>query len=90
MSKKSKDRLRDPALQVTARDHATYPSTFFTCTDVRYLSIIFIHCISDFQVPDTVSKLQSQLPIERAQMRVRLTFPVTSNKWVENSLLGIP
>ena len=37
---------------------------------------------ADLQVPDTVSKLQSQLPIARAQMRVRLTFPVTSNKWV--------
>ena len=32
------------------------------------------------QVPDTVAKLKTQLPIERAQMRVRLTFPVTSNK----------
>ena len=30
MSKKSKDRLRDPALQVTMWDHATYPSTFLT------------------------------------------------------------
>jgi len=38
------------------------------------------------QVPDTVTKLQSQLPIERAQMRVRLTFPVTSNKVVRNRL----
>ena len=40
------------------------------------------------QVPDTVTKLQSQLPIERAQMRVRLTFPVTSNKWVTNPILS--
>ena len=30
MSKKSKDRLRDPALYVTMRNHATYPSNFFT------------------------------------------------------------
>ena len=28
--KSSKDRLRDPAFYVTARDHATYPSTFLT------------------------------------------------------------
>ena len=30
ISKQSKDRLRDPVLQVTMRDHATYPSTFLT------------------------------------------------------------
>ena len=30
-SKKSKFRLRDPALQVTMRDHTTYPLTFLTC-----------------------------------------------------------
>ena len=30
MPKKSKDRLRDPMLQVTTRDPATYPSTFLT------------------------------------------------------------
>ena len=30
MSKKLKDRLRDPALYVALRDHATYPSTFLT------------------------------------------------------------
>ena len=29
MSKKSKDRLRDPVLLVTMRDRATYPLTFF-------------------------------------------------------------
>ena len=44
MSKKSKDRLRDPTLQVTTRDHATYPSNFVgisVCTiahNSRYLS----------------------------------------------------
>ena len=49
MSRKSKDRLRDPMLKVTMRDHATYPSTFLTymnieikheglvaCTNLRY------------------------------------------------------
>ena len=30
ISKKSKDKLRDPVLQVTMRDHATYPSSFLT------------------------------------------------------------
>ena len=30
MSKKWKDRLQDPALKVTMRDHATYPWTFST------------------------------------------------------------
>ena len=30
MSKTSKDRLRDHALQVTMRDHATYPSSILT------------------------------------------------------------
>ena len=30
MSKKSKVRLRDPALEVTMRNHKTYPSAFLT------------------------------------------------------------
>ena len=30
MSKKSKNGLRDSALELTMRDHATYPSTFLT------------------------------------------------------------
>ena len=38
MSKKSKDRLRDPALKLNMRDHATYPLTFLT-----YL--YFVSCI---------------------------------------------
>merc|ERR1712066_193859 len=38
------------------------------------------------QALEILPKLQSQLPIERAQMRVRLTFPVTSNKAVRNRL----
>ena len=38
MSKKSKDRLRDPALKVTMRDHATYPLTFLTYLYINYRS----------------------------------------------------
>ena len=44
-SKRSKNRLRDPALEVTTRDHATYPSPFWhisvgeagICQDCEYV-----------------------------------------------------
>jgi ribosome maturation protein SDO1 len=38
------------------------------------------------QVPDTVAKLKDHIPIERAQMRIKLTFPLTANKGVRNKL----
>jgi len=38
------------------------------------------------QALDTVGKLKAQLPIERAQMRIRITVPVTSYKKIQTGL----
>ncbi len=38
------------------------------------------------QVPDTIAKVGEHIPIARAQMRIRLSFPVESAKAVRNRL----
>ena len=61
MTKKSTDRLRDPALYLTMRDHATYPSTFLT-----YLCTICEN--SRWTVALQTSSWQKTVRVERSRL----------------------
>ena len=56
MSRKLKDRLRDPTLQLTTRDHATYSSTLFDISIVPSAVIRVIDAVANGDLPQNLGR----------------------------------
>ena len=74
MSKKSNDRLHDPALQVTTWDHATYPSTFLT-------SVCGPTCSSIIEVEKELVNVLSLCTFVGASSNFLFSRPLGGSTW---------